>query len=102
MSSILTDTAERLNEMLNSMEDISLSPRTKTTIIAVMMSCIGAIISMYIAKNRGKINMIKIDETVQEIDETVQETDGTDIMNVQTDLLSAVRTALNIYANTSS
>ena len=95
MSSILTDTAERLNEMLNSMEDISLSPRTKTTIIAVMMSCIGAIISMYIAKNRGKINMI-------EIDETVQETDGTDIMSVQTALLSAVRTVLNIYANTSS
>lgn len=95
MSSILTDTAERLNEMLNSMEDISLSPRTKTTIIAVMTSCIGVMVSMYIAKNRGKINMI-------EIDETVQETDGTDIMNVQTDLLSAVRTVLNIYANTSS
>lgn len=93
MSSILTDTAERLNEMLNS-KGISLS--TKTTIIAVMMSCIGSIISMYIAKNRGKINMI-------EIDETVQETDGTDIMSVvQTDLLSVVRTALNIYANTSS
>lgn len=92
MSSILTDTAERLNEMLNS-KGISLS--TRDTIIAVMTSCIGAIISMYIAKNRGKINMIKIDETVQE-------TDGTDIMSVQTDLLSAVRTALNIYANTSS
>lgn len=92
MSSILTDTAERLNEMLNS-KGISLS--TRDTIIAVMTSCIGVMISMYIAKNRGKINMI-------EIDETVQETDGTDIMNVQTDLLSAVRTALNIYANTSS
>ena len=92
MSSILTDTAERLNEMLNS-KGISLS--TRDTIIAVMTSCIGVMISMYIAKNRGKINMIKIDETVQE-------TDGTDIMNVQTDLLSAVRTALNIYANTSS
>lgn len=92
MSSILTDTAERLNEMLNS-KGISLS--TRDTIIAVMTSCIGVMISMYIAKNRGKINMI-------EIDETVQETDGTDIMNVQTDLLSAVRTVLNIYANTSS
>lgn len=92
MSSILTDTAERLNEMLNS-KGISLS--TRDTIIAVMTSCIGVMVSMYIAKNRGKINMI-------EIDETVQETDGTDIMNVQTDLLSAVRTALNIYANTSS
>lgn len=92
MSSILTDTAERLNEMLNS-KGISLS--TRDTIIAVMTSCIGVMISMYIAKNRGKINMIKIDETVQE-------TDGTDIMSVQTDLLSAVRTALNIYANTSS
>lgn len=92
MSSILTDTAERLNEMLNS-KGISLS--TRDTIIAVMTSCIGVMISMYIAKNRGKINMIKIDETVQE-------TDGTDIMSVQTALLSAVRTALNIYANTSS
>lgn len=92
MSSILTDTAERLNEMLNS-KGISLS--TRDTIIAVMMSCIGVMVSMYIAKNRGKINMI-------EIDETVQETDGTDIMSVQTALLSAVRTVLNIYANTSS
>lgn len=92
MSSILTDTAERLNEMLNS-KGISLS--TRDTIIAVMTSCIGVMISMYIAKNRGKINMI-------EIDETVQETDGTDIMSVQTALLSAVRTVLNIYANTSS
>lgn len=92
MSSILTDTAERLNEMLNS-KGISLS--TRDTIIAVMTSCIGVMVSMYIAKNRGKINMI-------EIDETVQETDGTDIMSVQTALLSAVRTALNIYANTSS
>lgn len=99
MSSILTDTAERLNEMLNS-KGISLS--TRDTIIAVMMSCIGVMVSMYIAKNRGKINMIKIDETVQEIDETVQETDGTDIMSVHTALLSAVRTALDIYANTSS
>lgn len=92
MSSILTDTAERLNEMLNS-KGISLS--TRDTIIAVMTSCIGVMVSMYIAKNRGKINMI-------EIDETVQETDGTDIMSVQTALLSAVRTVLNIYANTSS
>lgn len=92
MSSILTDTAERLNEMLNS-KGISLS--TRDTIIAVMMSCIGVMVSTYIAKNRGKINMI-------EIDETVQETDGTDIMSVQTALLSAVRTVLNIYANTSS
>lgn len=100
MSSILTDTAERLNEMLNS-KGISLS--TRDTIIAVMMSCIGVMVSMYIAKNRCKINMTETDETVQEIDETVQETDGTDIMSVvQTDLLSVVRTALNIYANTSS
>jgi len=99
MSSILTDTAERLNEMLNSR---GISLRTRAKIIAAMMPCIGSIGSIIsIAKNRCKY-MTEIDETVQETDETVQETDGTDIMSVQTDLLSAVRTALNIYANTSS